>query len=75
MPKIKNVSIERYYFNEINVRLHDGRIMSTDYVLEKNFGLILNNLIAQSAIKWLQDPKNVKKMEGIFSGYAEACKC
>ena len=43
MPKIKNVSIERYYFNEINVRLHDGRIMSTDYVLEKNFGIILNN--------------------------------
>ena len=34
--------LERYYFNEINVRLHDGRIMSTDYVLEKNFGIILN---------------------------------
>jgi len=43
MPKIKNVSIERYYFNEINVRLHDGRILSTDNVLEKNFGIILNN--------------------------------
>ena len=31
------------------------------------FGLILTNLIAQSAIKWLEDPKNVKKMEGIFN--------
>ena len=38
MPKIKNVSLERYYFNEINVRLHDGRILSTDQVLEKSFG-------------------------------------
>ena len=43
MPKIKNVSIERYYFNEINVRLRDGRVVSTDKVLEKNFGIILNN--------------------------------
>ena len=43
MPKIKNVSIERYYFNEINVRLHDGRILSTDNLLDKNFGVILNN--------------------------------
>ena len=44
MPKIKNVSLERYYFNEINVRLHDGRILSTDRVLEKNFGIIINDL-------------------------------
>ena len=43
MPKIKNISIERYYFNEINVRLHDGRILSTDNILGKNFGIILNN--------------------------------
>ncbi len=43
MPKIKSVSMERYYFNEINVRLHDGRVLSTDNILEKNFGIILNN--------------------------------
>ncbi len=35
--------MERYYFNEINVRLHDGRVLSTDNILEKNFGIILNN--------------------------------
>ena len=43
MPKIKNVSIERYYFNEISVRLDDGRVLGTDNVLKKNFGIILNN--------------------------------
>jgi len=31
------------------------------------FGLILNNLIAQSAIKWLQDPKNLKKLQGVLN--------
>ena len=43
MPKIKDVSLERYYFNEISVRLNDGRVQSTDKILGKNFGMILNN--------------------------------
>ena len=43
MPKIKNVSIERYYFNEINIHLHSGKTLSTDNILGKNFGIILNN--------------------------------
>jgi 3-(3-hydroxy-phenyl)propionate hydroxylase len=43
MPKIKDVSLERYYFNEISVRLDDGRIQSTDKLLGKNFGIILND--------------------------------
>ncbi len=43
MPKIKNVSIERYYFNEINVHIYSGKTLSTDNILGKNFGIILNN--------------------------------
>ena len=43
MPKIKDVSLERYYFNEISVRLNDGRVQSTDKILGKNFGMILND--------------------------------
>ena len=40
MPKIKDVSLERYYFNEISVRLNDGRVQSTDKILGKNFGVV-----------------------------------
>ena len=60
MPKIKNVSLERYYFNEINVRLHDGRILSTDRILEKSFGIIINDLqgskkLSEKYLKILND--------------------
>ena len=43
MPVLKNSSIERYYFNNVDVKLRDGRLQNTDQLLQKNFGLILNN--------------------------------
>ena len=42
-PFLKKASIERYYFNNTNVRLKDGRIKNTDQLLEKNFGIIIKN--------------------------------
>jgi hypothetical protein len=41
--KIKNATIERYYFNIIKAVFPNGNIKSSDELLGKNFGLILNN--------------------------------
>ena len=41
--KIKNATIERYYFNIIKAVFSNGNIKSSDELLGKNFGLILNN--------------------------------
>jgi len=43
VKKIKNATIERYYFNIINGVFSNGDIKSSDELLGKNFGLILNN--------------------------------
>ena len=50
MPDIKNPSIEAYYFNNIDVKLRDGRNQDTDQLLKKNFGLILNNFTNTKSI-------------------------
>ncbi len=41
--KIKDATIERYYFNIVNTQIENGKNKTTDELLGKNFGLILNN--------------------------------
>jgi 3-(3-hydroxy-phenyl)propionate hydroxylase len=41
--KIKNATIERYYFNIIKAVFSNGNIKTSDELLGKNFGLILND--------------------------------
>ena len=43
MTSTKNSTIEKYYFNNVDIKLRDGRIQSTDQLLKKDFGIILNN--------------------------------
>ena len=59
MPILKNSSIERYYFNNVDIMLRDGRLQTTDQLLQKNFGLIFNNfnnkkMISEANLKLLK---------------------